>query len=569
MTLLWTISAAALAGRALVGVEDPTSAALAPAARALGVELLRCHSAPRVCVVEVPEGWADLSPLMGLPGARFVEEDARIDAPVVAPIPRALYADAGGTADCPELWDLTALRATTVWDSVTGLSAAPIAIADSGFLATHEDLSGQLLAQYDYGDNDPEAEVSWTAGVPGHGTFIAGLIAAAPDNDAGRAGLAPDAQLVLHKIADGSGALYISYAVDSMAALAEGSLGVRVLSYSLASSPRSEALGEAVAALGDAGILLVAAAGNCSAPGCSDANNDSFPLYPGNEEGEHVLSVAGSTTSDTLNPYSHYGAETVDLAAPGVDLCSLDVGADDDYAVASGTSYATPLVAAAAALVWEAHPDLEAGDVAEILRASAKPSADLADKVRAGGRLDVVEALAAPWTVVEGSLLDDGAALTLTNLAAEADQRVLIHCEAPGATVEATGPSDLTSAEFGPGEDIELPDGGAYEVTGRALLTRFTLAAHGAASLVITATAPGGADCEALSFATGGERVVTGMGAFPFAAKATGEVDGPKDEDKGACATAEAGLGVGWLGILLALARRRAIVTPRGAAGGC
>lgn len=557
MTLLWTISTAALAGRALVGVEDPTNPELAPAAQALGAELLRCHAAPKICVVEVPDDWRDLSPLAALPGVRFVEADQRLEAPIVAPIPRTLYGDAGGTTDCAELWDLSALRATTVWDSVTGLSAAPIAIADSGFLSSHEDLDGQILAQYDYGDGDPLAEVSWTAGVPGHGTFIAGLIAAVPDNDAGRAGLAPDAQLVLHKIADGSGALYISYAVDSMAALAEGSLGVRVLSYSLASSPRSEALGEAVAALGDAGILLVAAAGNCGSPGCSDANNDTHPLYPAGEEGEHVLSVAGSTTSDTLNPYSHYGPESVDLAAPGVDLCSLDVGGDDDYAVASGTSYATPLVAAAAGLLWEAHPDLGAGDVAEILRASAKPSADLADKVRAGGRLDVVEALAAPWTTLTGSALDTGAALTLTNLAAEADQRVLLHCEAPGATLAATGPADLTSAEFGPGETIDLPDGTAFDVTGRALLTRFTLAAHSAASVVLTASAPGGADCEALAFATGGERVVTGMDSFLFDAEAKGEVDGPKTEEKGTCATAEAGGAAAWLGLLFAALRRR------------
>ncbi|MBK9648734.1 MAG: S8 family serine peptidase [Deltaproteobacteria bacterium] len=557
MMFLWTISTAALAGRALLGVEDPTNPALAPAAKAMGVELLRCHDAPRICVVEVPEAWADLSPLSTLPGVRFVEEDVRLEAPILAPIPRTLYGDAGGTTDCAELWDLSALRATTVWDQVTGLSAAPIAIADSGFLASHEDLDGQIFAQYDYGDGDSLAEVSWTAGVPGHGTFIAGLISAVPDNDAGRAGLAPDAQLVLHKIADSSGALYISYAVDSMAALAEGSLGVRVLSYSLASSPRSESLGEAVAALGEAGILLVAAAGNCGSPGCSDANNDAFPLYPAGEAGDHILSVAGSTPSDTLNPYSHYGAESVDLAAPGVDLCSLDVGGNDDYAVASGTSYATPLVAAAAGLLWEAHPDLAAGDVAEILRASAKPSADLADKVRAGGRLDVVEALAAPWTTLEGSALDTGAALTLTNLAAEADQRVLLHCEAPGATLTATGPADLTSAEYGPGETIDLPDGTSFDVTGRALLTRFTLAAHSAASVVIAASAPGGAPCEALAFATGGERVVTGMDSFTFDAEAKAEIDGPKTEEKGTCATAEAGGSVAWLGLIFALLRRR------------
>jgi hypothetical protein len=203
--------------------------------------------------------------------------------------------------------------------------------------------------------------------------------------------------------------------------------------------------------------------------------------------------------------------------------------------------------------------------VAEILRASAKPSADLADKVRAGGRLDVVEALAAPWTVVTGSALDTGAALTLTNLAAEADQRALIHCDAPGATLGATGPADLTSAEFGPGETIDLPDGTAFDVTGRALLTRFTLGAHSAASLVITASAPGGAACEALTFATGGERVVTGLDSFDFDAEAKAE----DPETKGACATAGAGRSAAWLGLLFALGRRRRAATLQAPSGGC
>lgn len=246
-----------------------------------------------------------------------------------------------------------------------------MAIQDSGFLIQHEDLgSAKVSGQFDYGNMDTVPEVSWSSGVPAHGTFIAGLIAA-PDNGLGRAGLAPETRLNLQKIADSSGALYFSYAVAAMDDLADGDLGVRVLNYSIAGPSYSAAFQDAVATLGRADILLVAAAGNCGSANCWDANNDAHPLYPANFSGGHILSVSGSTEDDAHNSWSHYGPNTVDLAAPGVSLCSLGVNSTSEYYASAGTSYAAPLVAAAAALVFEAHPDLSAVDVARVLKASA------------------------------------------------------------------------------------------------------------------------------------------------------------------------------------------------------
>ncbi|MFT5585136.1 MAG: hypothetical protein ACI9VR_002724, partial [Cognaticolwellia sp.] len=296
-----------------------------------------CLSKVPVCLLEfasVP----DLEPLRAIPGVRYAEVDAVI--PWVAPVdfPAPPW-DGSGTADCPDLWELELLGAESL--PFTGLNAPVVAIQDSGFLISHEDLgSAKVSGQYDYGNGDTNPEVSWSSGVPGHGTFIAGIIAATADNDVGRAGLAPNVRLNLQKIADSGGALYFSYAVSAMDDLADGDLGVRVLNYSIAGSSYSSAFQDAVATLGDADILLVTAAGNCGSADCWDANNDDYPLYPSNFVGDHILSVSGSTQDDEHNSWSHYGASSVDLAAPGVSICSLGVNSTSEYYSAAGTSYA-------------------------------------------------------------------------------------------------------------------------------------------------------------------------------------------------------------------------------------
>ena len=125
------------------------------------------------------------------------------------------------------------------------------------------------------------------------------------------------------------------------------------------------------------GCMLVTAAGNCGAARCADADNDQNPMYPGSFSYDHIVTVGASTQDDALSSYSHYGASSVDLAAPGADLCSAGVQGDDSYYSAGGTSYATPLVAATAALLLEAHPDLSTTELARVLRASAHYSRDV------------------------------------------------------------------------------------------------------------------------------------------------------------------------------------------------
>lgn len=437
-----------------------------------------CFEAARVCWFEADD--SERARIEALPGLRYVERDRPM--PGLAPPPvlevepdLAPPSDRDGTEDCNDLWELELFGEL----SVQGTEAPVVAIQDGGFRLTHEELEGRISGQWDYGDGDSQAELNWNVGVPAHGGFIGGMIAGRPDNDAGRAGLAPYAMLNLQKIADSSGALYWSYAIAAMDDLADGDLGVRVLNYSLGGASYTSGFYDAVQALESVDILVVAAAGNCASAHCWDADNDAHGFYPAGFAMDHVISVAGSTREDELNPYSHYGVSTVDLAAPGVDLCSLGAYSDDDYYTSGGTSYATPLVAATAALLLEAHPELSPLELGRVLRASAHETSALQDKVISGGRLDPAAALATAVPRLEQpqdlSLAGRGDwTLRPSNVGAEASRAVLLLFYPEG--LELRDSPALT--RFEAGETLELPDAGSWTATAPGSLLELELSEH-------------------------------------------------------------------------------------------
>jgi hypothetical protein len=137
------------------------------------------------------------------------------------------------------------------------------------------------------------------------------------------------------------------------------------------------------------GVIFVAAAGNFS------TNTDAAPIYPADFSLDNIISVTATDQKDNLASFSDYGVQTVDLAAPGVNIYSTWMGGG--YAFDSGTSMATPYVTGVLALVRGLHPTWSYQQVINQVLNTVDPIPGLTGKVESGGRLDAAAAVG--WTV--------------------------------------------------------------------------------------------------------------------------------------------------------------------------
>lgn len=235
------------------------------------------------------------------------------------------------------------------WDLVTGNTRDIIAIVDTGIDLEHNELKDQLLPGMNLLNpkNPPQDD-------HGHGTNVAGVIAALGNNNAGIAGILWESKIMPIKTmyANGTGSEAvlgegIRYAVDN---------GAKIVVLSLGLNKYTPYMSEVVQYAEDHGVLLVAAAGN-------EGNVVRYPAaYP------TVLAVGGVNVDKSVHRLSNYGLE-LDLVAP-MRVFTTKLGSDYEYK--EGTSMAAPQVAAVAALIWAKYPDLQPYEVRNLLRQTAE-----------------------------------------------------------------------------------------------------------------------------------------------------------------------------------------------------
>ena len=329
-------------------------------------------------------------------------------------VPAAAAAFANTEPDAAEQWYLDADQAWSFWPTMPSLAPIKVAIIDSGIDGSHPDLVGRVVAAKSFVGGSPFHDEQ------GHGTFVAGEIAANPMNEIGMAGLAFNARLIVAKVvaADGEVSLPaevagIRWAVDQGARVVNLSLGgVRdPLNPSLDTySPLERA---AVEYAYSKGAVVVAAVGNGTQ---SPSTPWRFAAYPAALP--HVIGVAAVRRDGSVPSYSNRDAVYVDVAAPGDDIFSSipsnlvadDSGCTDPYSDcgpvelrnAIGTSFAAPQVSAAAALLLGTNPSLTPDQVGYIIERSADDSSLLSgcgacatgrDALTGWGALDVASAL--------------------------------------------------------------------------------------------------------------------------------------------------------------------------------
>ena len=315
-------------------------------------------------------GSIEAEELRAIPGISGVTVDSALSAASVDPYYPSQWAlENDGTTSNP--WAVAAdadIDAPEGWHRTRG-SGVVVAVIDSGVDVGHPDLAANIwhnedetcdngtdddgngyvddCSGWDFANNDATVDDQI-----GHGTHVAGIIAAQANNRIGIAGVAYEAEVMVLKIGDGTPALSaaieaIGYAIDN---------GAKVInaSWIIDDPAAGPYLDVALAAAEAAGILFVTGAGN------EPVDLDTNPVFPASSPADNVIVAGASTAMDEPAGFSGFGATTVDLFAPGEHIISTVPGG---YGVYSGTSMAAPMVAGAAALLWAATPEATVEEV--------------------------------------------------------------------------------------------------------------------------------------------------------------------------------------------------------------
>ncbi len=296
------------------------------------------------------------------------------------------------TNDPISLWGINKINAPEVWNKITNLTTVVVGVLDTGVDYRHEDLiqnmwtNSQEIAGngidddnngyiddfygYDFyksNDSDPRDGNS-------HGTHVAGIIAAVGNNNLGVVGVNPNAQIMALKFFSDSGdngsyydaaeGIYYAVKLKQQYDLDHRTgANIRVINASFGGTGGDSSFNNAIKAAENAGILIVAAAGNNS------RDTDINPFYPASANYSNVIAVGASNNNDRRASFSNYGETSVDVFAPGQSIISTLP--KNKYGTKSGTSMAAPHVAGIASLLFSINNNLTPEQVKEALISSS------------------------------------------------------------------------------------------------------------------------------------------------------------------------------------------------------
>jgi len=294
-----------------------------------------------------------------------------------------------------ETYSVVIAHAQQAWGVSRGSESVIVAVVDSGIDYNHEDLAYNMwrnpspgpkndIVGFDFLSNNGEPYDDDE--MKGHGTHVAGIIGAVGGNGKGFSGVNQRVSLMALKAFSAYGygtsesvVAAIGYAMDH---------GAKIISNSWASGKKDHPVViDTIEKARAKGILLAFAAGNSA----GDDDSDDTADYPAGYRIDNILAVASTDAEDQLSSSSNYGATTVLVAAPGVNIYSTLPGSQ--YGWQSGTSMACPFAAGAAAQIWARHPAWSYLQVRKALHDSVDVLPQLSGKVISGGRVNVLKAL--------------------------------------------------------------------------------------------------------------------------------------------------------------------------------
>ncbi|MBC3901056.1 S8 family serine peptidase [Acetobacterium malicum] len=287
------------------------------------------------------------------PNVLAVDNNAKIE---VTALPNDPYVVNGSA------WQFQRIGADQTWDQVSNGDPVVVAVIDTGLNVNHPDFVGNTVAGYDFVTGKTNV-----VDLAGHGTAVSGCIAAVTNNGVGTAGIAGLANI---KIApyrtggmySGDTQLDVAYICAAILKAAERP-EVKVINMSFGGYGTFSSLAVAVNEAVSAGKVVVASSGNEGESWNARVGQYSYPASY-----DHVISVGAINKDNTRSSFSQYN-DRVDLSAPGQSV--LTTAKSGGYEYASGTSFSSPIVAGACAVLMAADAGLDAGAVETILKSTA------------------------------------------------------------------------------------------------------------------------------------------------------------------------------------------------------